>query len=104
MAFPTPPALDEPMITTVQTRSRMPDRLNFPYGGELIDLSVSPERAFELKAESRHSPSWNLSARQLCDEGAESQLRVFSSSRILVALMAWVWPIPVMLDVSEEFA
>ena len=37
------------MITTVQTRSRMPDRLNFPYGGELIDLIVSSERAFELK-------------------------------------------------------
>lgn len=70
MAFPTPPALDEPMITTVQTRSRMPDRLNFPYGGELIDLSVSPERAFEL------NPGIRLRGIFLHDNSATKELNL----------------------------
>jgi sulfate adenylyltransferase len=104
------------MIRTVQTLSRMPDRLNLPHGGELIDLIVSSERASELKAESRHWPSWDLSARQLCDmelllNGGFSPLRSFLSradyesvcSRMRLA-NGLVWPIPVMLDVSDEFA
>jgi sulfate adenylyltransferase len=53
-----------------------------PHGGELVDLNVGEERAAELKAQSRHFPSWDLTARQVCDlelllSGAFSPLRGF---------------------------
>ena len=38
-----------------------------PHGGELIQLQVPAERAAELKAQSKDWPSWDLTARQLCD-------------------------------------
>ena len=38
-----------------------------PHGGELVDLIAHPEAAQELKTRSREWPSWDLSARQLCD-------------------------------------
>jgi sulfate adenylyltransferase len=38
-----------------------------PHGGELINLLASPEKAAELKAHSREWPSWDLTARQVCD-------------------------------------
>jgi len=94
----------------------MSDHFNRPYGGELVDLIVSPERASNLQAEARYWPSWDLSARQLCDvelllNGAFSPLRGFLSrgdyesvcSRMRLA-NGLIWPIPVMLDVSDEFA
>ena len=37
------------------------------HGGELVQLIASPERSAELKAHSREWPSWDLTARQLCD-------------------------------------
>src|SRR6266567_7700451 len=53
-----------------------------PHGGELIQLQVTPERALELKAHSREWPSWDMTARQLCDlelllSGGFSPLRGF---------------------------
>ena len=38
-----------------------------PHGGELVDLIAQPEAVNELKSRSREWPSWDLSARQLCD-------------------------------------
>ena len=94
----------------------MPHHLNLPYGGELVNLIVSPERASELQAESRYWPSWDLSARQLCDlelllNGGFSPLRGFMSctdyesvcSKMRLA-NGLIWPIPVMLDIPREFA
>jgi len=87
-----------------------------PHGGELIDLTAQPERAAELKAESREWPSWDLTPRQLCDlellmSGGFSPLRGFMTKadyegvRDKMHLANGVlWPIPITLDVKEEFA
>ena len=45
----------------------MTAHLNPPHGGTLVDVVVSEDRAAELKAASADWPSWDLSARQLCD-------------------------------------
>jgi len=47
--------------------SQIHNHLVPPHGGELVDLRVGEERAAELKAQSRHFPSWDLTARQVCD-------------------------------------
>ncbi|HEV2699372.1 MAG TPA: hypothetical protein VGU90_15365, partial [Terriglobales bacterium] len=52
------------------------------HGGELVQLIVSAERGTELKAHSREWPSWDLTARQVCDlelllSGGFSPLRGF---------------------------
>lgn len=99
-----------------QTSSYSPDRLNPPYGGELINLIVSPDRASELQAESREWLSWDLTPRQLCDlelllNGGFSPLRGFMSradyegtcDRMRLA-DGTIWPIPIVLDVSDQFA
>ncbi len=87
-----------------------------PHGGELVDLTAQPERAAELKAESREWPSWDLTPRQLCDlellmSGGFSPLRGFVTKadyegvRDKMHLANGVlWPIPITLDVKEEFA
>jgi sulfate adenylyltransferase len=90
--------------------------LNDPYGGELVDLIATPERISELQAESCGWPSWNLTARQLCDlelllNGGFSPLRSFMSradyesvcSKMRLA-NGLIWPIPVVFDVPEAFA
>jgi len=94
----------------------MQDHLIPPHGGQLIDLLVPRERCSELQADSRDWPSWDLTARQLCDlelllSGGFSPLRGFMSRADYEATCAnmrladgTLWPIPVTLDVSEEFA
>ena len=87
-----------------------------PHGGELIDLIVAPEKAAELKAHSREWPSWDLTARQVCDlellmSGGFSPLTGFmtkadyegvcNNMRLASGVL---WPIPITLDVTEEFA
>jgi sulfate adenylyltransferase len=87
-----------------------------PHGGELVDLIVSSEKATELKSHSREWPSWDLTARQICDlelllSGGFSPLRGFmnradyegvcSNMRLASGLL---WPMPITLDVKEEFA
>ena len=87
-----------------------------PHGGELINLIVQPERASELKAHSREWPSWDLTARQLCDlellcSGGFSPLQGFMTRKDYEGVChnmrlasGLLWPMPITLDVSEEFA
>jgi sulfate adenylyltransferase len=94
----------------------VPEQLIGPHGGALVDLIVTPERAAELKAQSRNWPSWDLTARQLCDlellgNGGFSPLRGFLGQDDYEAVCermrladGTLWPIPVNLDLPEEKA
>jgi sulfate adenylyltransferase len=87
-----------------------------PHGGELVDLIAQPETANKLKAHSREWPSWDLSARQLCDlelllSGGFSPLRGFmnradyeSVCHDMKLASGLFWPMPITLDVTEEIA
>ena len=87
-----------------------------PHGGELIDLIAAPEKAAELKAHSREWPSWDLTARQVCDlellmSGGFSPLRGFMTKADYEGVChnmrlasGVLWPMPITLDVTEEFA
>jgi sulfate adenylyltransferase len=91
-------------------------QLNAPHGGALVDLLVDATRAEELKKASRDWPSWDLTERQLCDlelltTGGFSPLRGFLGradyERVCTELRladGTLWPIPVVLDVTEELA
>jgi sulfate adenylyltransferase len=77
---------------------------------------VPAERAAELKAHSKNWPSWDLTARQLCDlellmSGGFSPLRGFMNRSDYEGVChnmrlanGTLWPIPITLDVSEDFA
>jgi sulfate adenylyltransferase len=87
-----------------------------PHGGELVQLTAQPERTAELKAHSKEWPSWDLTARQLCDlellvTGGFSPLRGFMNRADYEGVChnmrlgdGTLWPVPVTLDVTEEFA
>jgi len=87
-----------------------------PHGGELVDLIAKPDRAKELKAHSKEWPSWDLTARQVCDlelllSGGFSPLRGFMTRkdyegvcRNMHLANGTLWPMPITLDVKEEFA
>ena len=87
-----------------------------PHGGELVDLSVSTERAAELKNHSREWPSWDLSPRQICDlelllSGGFSPLHGFMTRpdydgvcHNMRLASGVLWPMPITLDVTEQFA
>ncbi len=87
-----------------------------PHGGELINLIAAPEKASELKAHSREWPSWDLTARQICDlellmSGGFSPLRGFMTRpdyegvcHNMKLASGVLWPIPITLDITEEFA
>jgi len=74
------------------------------------------ERSAELKADSREWPSWDLTPRQLCDlelllSGGFSPLQGFMTrgdyERVCHCMQltsGLIWPMPITLDVSEEFA
>jgi sulfate adenylyltransferase len=94
----------------------MTAHLNPPHGGTLVNLIASEDRAAELKATSADWPSWDLTARQLCDlellaNGGFSPLSGFlgkadyesvcSSMRLADGTL---WTIPVVLDLPEEVA
>ncbi|PYK47539.1 MAG: adenylyltransferase, partial [Verrucomicrobia bacterium] len=99
----------------ILSTSQIHNHLVPPHGGELVDLRVGEERAAELKAQSRHFPSWDLTARQVCDlelllSGGFSPLRGFmnkadyeSVCHSLRLTTGILWPIPITLDVSERF-
>ena len=87
-----------------------------PHGGELIDLIAKPERASELKAHSKEWPSWDLTARQVCDlelllSGGFSPLQGFMNRSDYEGVCCHMklksgtlWPMPITLDVTEDFA
>ena len=98
-------------------QSVMPTRNHLvpAHGGDLIDLYVNAKRRAELRAQSKDFPSWDLTPRQICDlelllNGAFSPLCGFMTKaeyesvchqmRLTSGLL---WPIPIVLDVSEAF-
>jgi sulfate adenylyltransferase len=94
----------------------MQDHLVPPHGGELVNLLAGGEKAAELKAKSREWVSWDLTPRQLCDlelliSGGFSPLRGFMTRADHEGVCAnmrlasgVLWPMPIMLDVTEEVA
>jgi sulfate adenylyltransferase len=87
-----------------------------PHGGDLVELIVSKDKAAELKSQSREFPSWDLTPRQVCDlellmSGGFSPLRGFMNradyegvTHNMRLASGVLWPIPITLDVKEEFA
>ena len=94
----------------------MTSHLIEPHGGKLVDLTVSPARANEIKSQSRDWPSWDLTPRQLCDlellcNGGFSPLTGFMGKADYESVCdkmrltdGTLWPMPITLDVSQEFA
>ena len=87
-----------------------------PHGGELKILYLEGQAADDEKALARDIPSWDLTMRQMCDiemllNGAFSPLdgflgeddytRVVNDLRLSSGIL---WPMPITLDVSDEFA
>ena len=91
-------------------------RLIAPHGDQLVNLyAVSAAERVALKREAVQLPSWDLTARQICDlellmNGAFSPLqgfmkradyeRVCKEMRLASGLL---WPMPITLDVTREF-
>jgi len=87
-----------------------------PHGGKLQNPLTAPEQAEALKAESQHFTSLTLSQRQTCDlellmNGAFSPLTSFLGQAAYDAVLdtlrlpdGTLWPIPIILDVAEDFA
>jgi sulfate adenylyltransferase len=92
------------------------DHLITPHGGELINRIVDAAAAAALKAQSKDWKSLDLTPRQLCDlemivNGAFSPLTGFMNKADYEKVCAdmrladtTLWPMPITLDVSEEFA
>jgi sulfate adenylyltransferase len=87
-----------------------------PHGGALVDLMVDDARAEVLKEASRDFPSLDLGDRQICDlelllNGGFSPLTGFMT-RVEYDTVCedmrlpdgTLWPVPIVLDVSEELA
>lgn len=87
-----------------------------PHGGSLVDLVVEEARRRELSESSRDWPSWDLTSRQMCDlemllnggfsplQGFMGRSRYESVCRSMSLEDGTLWPIPLTLDVTEEFA
>ncbi len=94
----------------------MTDHIVAPHGGTLVDLQADDSAVEALKAESRDWPSHDLNPRHLCDlelllNGGFSPLTGFLGkadyARVCEEMRladGTLWPIPIMLDVSEEQA
>jgi sulfate adenylyltransferase len=94
----------------------MDKHLMEPYGGTLVQLLVDDGRRAEIQVQSRDWPSWNLTPRQICDvelllNGGFSPLKGFMNRADYESVCesmrltdGTVWPIPITLDVSEEYA
>ena len=91
-------------------------RLVEPHGGSLKVGYLAPEAAAELAAQAGEFPEWSLSHRQLCDlelllNGGFSPLEGFLTQADYESVRddmrladGTLWPIPITLDVTEEFA
>lgn len=87
-----------------------------PHGGELVNLIAEAERIRELKSQSCQWPSWDLTARQICDlellmSGGFSPLTGFMNQNDYEGVChnmrlksGVLWPMPITLDVKEDFA
>ena len=87
-----------------------------PHGGELKNLYLPAEEVEAAKDAAGSYPTWDLTQRQLCDiemvlNGAFSPLEGFLNKDDYDSVVGGMrlksgvlWPIPVTLDVSEEFA
>jgi sulfate adenylyltransferase len=87
-----------------------------PHGGVLVNPLALADRANELRMASRDWPSWDLTDRQICDlelilNGAFSPLHGFMDRAEYESVRddmrlgdGTLWPMPITLDVSEEFA
>ena len=87
-----------------------------PHGGDLKNLYLPADAAAAEKQAAREYPSWDLSERQLCDielllNGAFSPLEGFLNQEDYDSVVknmrlssGVLWPIPITLDVSEDFA
>jgi len=86
------------------------------HDGPLVNLMATSERCRKLQSEAKHFPSWDLTARQLCDlelilTGGFSPLRGFLNRQDYESVCTnrrledgTLWPIPIVLDVGEEIA
>ncbi len=86
------------------------------HGGVLKELYLGETAAEEEKARANDYKSWDLTPRQLCDielilDGSFSPLEGFLGQKDYEGVLAdmrldsgLIWPIPIMLDVTEEFA
>lgn len=84
--------------------------------GPVPELYVSADSAEKLKREAADLPSWNLTARQICDldmlmNGGFNPLKGFLSESDYSSVLddmrltsGALWPIPITLDVSQVFA
>ena len=87
-----------------------------PHGGELKKLYLPADEVEAAKEAAGSYPSWDLTERQLCDielllNGAFSPLEGFldkadyeSVVKTMRLTSGVLWPMPITLDVSEEFA
>ncbi len=94
----------------------MPHTLNTPHGGTLINLLVDARRAKAIRTSSAGWKSLDLTPRQLCDlelllGGGFSPLTTFMGQTDYESVLrdmrlgnGTLWPMPITLDVSEEFA
>lgn len=103
-------------MTQSALATRYTDLLNTPHGGTLKDLYLPADEAEALKHASARLAGWDLTPRQLCDlelllNGAFSPLEGFLNhadyARVVDEMRladGTLWPIPIVLDVSEGFA